>query len=160
MHVGKSYPYHPSFWGAPAWFWPGFIPWKMHGVLSEPCLPPFNIMPYPWENVSTPGEVSADGSYVDYTLRLFEGEEFPYLALTLDKVVILGEPKARWRCSLRDGQGSWGTAFLIQDYPQRQVLCPGFQYVVPAPPYTGSAGPKIVFRPATYDEGGTPFPNY
>lgn len=160
MHVGKSYPYHPNFWTAPAWFWPGWIPWKMHGTLSEPAGPPFSVMPFPWSAISTPGEASDDGTFVDYTLRLIEGEEFPYLALTLDRHEILGEPYARWRCQLRDGAGSWGTAFLLQSFPQKTIFCPGFEYVVPTPPYTGSAGPKIVFRPATFAEGGSPFPDY
>lgn len=160
MHVGRAYPYHPSYWSGMAWFWPGWVPWKVHCELGQVAPPPFSILPFPWSGLSGPGEADDDGAAIDYTIRVYPELEEPYLVLTLDRSDVLGVAYARWRCTLRDGGGAWGTAFLLQEFPQRVVSCPGFEYVVPAPPYTGTGGPEIRIRPATYAEGGSPFPNY
>lgn len=160
MHVGRPYPYNLIYYATEAWFWPGFVPHKLWGELTASPLPPFNVMPFPWTGISDPGVVSADEKLVTYEFAVFPPAAYPALFVSLDRITLLGEYKARWRATLADGSGAWGTAFLIQDYPQRVVYANGFDYTVPAPPYTGAQGPPFRFRPALYSEGGTPYPDY
>lgn len=160
MHSGRPYPYHPSYWATEAWFYRGFVPFKLHAETTGACAPPFSIVPYPWNALSDPGTVSPDCKVITYEIAIFPPDAYPALIVSMDLLVIDGDRKARWRATLRDGGGAWGTAFALQTYPQRLVLVDGFDYVVPAPPYTGAQGPPIKLRPATYAEGGSPWLNY
>lgn len=160
MHSGRDYPYHPDYWATEAWFWRGFVPFKLHAELTAPAGPPFTIIPFPWSELSDPGEVSLDAKEITYEIAIFPPAAYPSLTVTLDRLDLGGEYKARWRATLRDGAGAWGTAFLLQPYPQRVVLANGFDYVVPSPPYTGAQGPPLKLRPATYEEGGSPWLYY
>ncbi len=160
MHAGRQYPYHPDYWSTEAWFWRGHVPFKLHAETTDVTVPPFSIIPFPWSALSDPGQPSDDRKSITYEIAVFPPAAYPALIVTMDLLKSEPEWQARWRATLRDGGGAWGTAFLLQPYPQRVVLAERFDYVVPSPPYTGSQGPPIKLRPATYAEGGSPWPHY
>lgn len=160
MHAGRPYPYHPEYWATEAWFYRGFVPFKLKGTLTATANPPWNIMPPGWTGVSDPGVTSMGGKEITYEFAVFPPGAFPQLLVTMDKHILGSDSKARWRCTLSGSGGPWATAVLLQPFPQRVVLANGFDYSLPAPPYTSAVGPPLRFEPADYDEGGSPWPNY
>lgn len=160
MHAGKLYPYHPNYWATEAWFWRGEVPFKMHGrCFAEPTAG-WTLVPLGWEGVSDPGVPSSDSKYIEYEFAIDPPGAFPSLLVRLEKSSLNGEAKAMWRVQLVGSGGVIDTAWRFQAFPQYEVFCSGLTtWTPPAPPSAGQAVP-LEFRPATYAEGGTPWPNY
>jgi hypothetical protein len=157
VHRGNPYPRHPTYWATEAWFWPGFMPWKMYASADGLLAPPWNIMPPDWGGLSDAGVPSIDAKEILYTWTVTD-VPWPFvLKVRCDKAIVLGGSKARWEMMIGDGTVVWSTAFLLQDFPQRHVYARFWEFCVPAPPYTSAAGPPIEVRPATYAEGGSPW---
>lgn len=157
MHRGMAYPYHPSYWSTTAWFWPGFVPWKMRMYIQGPQEAPWDAVLFNTWCVSEPGAPSADFSNIAYQFVYPPPVAPIYFALILDQVEGTGVKKARWRMSIGQQGNWWSQAFAFQTFPQREVKLEGFEYSVPVPPFTSVAGPSILLRPATYAEGGSPW---
>jgi hypothetical protein len=159
MHRGLAYPYHPEYFATEAWFWRGFVPWKLHGRATATLFPPWTLIPSGWTGISDAGVVSADRTVITY--------RFVYLSIPVDYAFSVsmqrtgapGNYKASWGIKIPDVGPSWAVAFLDQGFPQRSVFCPGFPFFTPAPPYTPDTGPALEFRPALYAEGGSPWQN-
>lgn len=157
MHKGKTYPYHPDRWSALAWFWPGYIPWKMRMEVVGVQPPPWNVVVPGSNGISEPGYSLDDGQSMSYNFALQGDDRIIEYVLTLDRLSENGI-FARWRLSIKPQDGSpWATAYALQPYPQLEVGLQSFDYSLPSPPYTSAAGPRIAMRPANYAEGGDPW---
>lgn len=159
MHKGNPYPYHPTYWATRAWFYRGFVPWKLKGTMTDEGCPPWNIIPEGWTGISDPGVIELNGEAVTYEFAIDPPNAYPNLYVTLDFSIVGNERKARWRCTVGSGGVGWATGFLFQEFPQRVVYANGFEYSLPAPPYTCDDGPPLRFEPATYADGGSPWPD-
>lgn len=157
MHRGKIYPYHPAFWTAPAWFWPGFVPWKLRATVGDTLPPPWNVLFDGLVSVSEPGEPSADYGSVEYLIPCPPLANLYQLVVTLDLHGTGANRSARWRMTIGQNGIGWATAFALQPYPQYLCKCESWDYTIPAPPYTSASGPDIVLLPATYAQGGSPW---
>jgi hypothetical protein len=157
-HDGRHYPYLPFYWATEAWFWPGFVPWRMI-VEQLDTTPPFwgcslvsSIPP------SLPGATNPDCTEVSYQ---FESDGFCLVSgfnLTMRRTGVPGAFKAVWNVQSFYWDGSSETQDLEQSYPQRVVESPAFVIHVPSL----DPGPAIRMRghflPANYEEGGSPYP--
>lgn len=157
MHRGKSYPYHPAYWSAPAWFWPGFLPWRMVVEVASTNDPPWDQWATYGPTLQLPGVPSDDYGqmvynffmnpmYGNYTLKIF-----------LDRAGDHPNYSARWTAKLWQSNILLATAYAFQNYPQTRVGIIAWDRTVPEPPYTSTAGPIITCRPASYEEGGSPW---
>jgi hypothetical protein len=158
MHKGRPYPFHPSYWSTEAWFYHGFMPWKMFGDVTGSLMPPWNALDPSWSGISDPGIVNSDRTIIRYHFDITPPSFATDLDVNCELSIISGTKWARWRAYIGDGGPAWSEAILLQDFPQRVVLADGFDFALPAPPYTSAAGPPLRFRPATYAEGGSPWP--
>jgi len=157
MHCGRDYPYHPTYWATEAWFYRGFVPWKLYGQMYGEASPPWNIIPYGWSGISDPGYVDPDDQTINYEFAIDPPNAYPNMIVSLDLAIVGGVKKARWRASVGSGGSYWATAVLLQEFPQRVVHAHGFDYSLPAPPYTSALGPPLDLIPASYEDGGQPF---
>lgn len=157
-HDGRHYPFCVEYWATEGWFWPGFVPYKLVGLALPPLNPPWNVLLIGWTGVSDPVQVSTDVKTVSYTFHPTGSMGGLVLVVSLDKIGVLESRQCRWRATIGDGVSWWATAYLMQDYPQYAVAANGFDYSLPSPPYTSDDGPNLQFRPATYAEGGSPYP--
>lgn len=157
MHAGRHYPYHPSYWATEAWYWPGFVPFKLRGELNCAPFGFWTQIPLNWTGVSDPGVTSADCKTITYEFAIDPPGAYPQLLVTLEKVILAGQFKARWKVDLNDALGTLDTCWAWQSYPQLAVYVNGLTDA--EPPLPPSAGNTICleFRPATYAEGGSPW---
>ena len=158
MHKGRWYPFHPNYWSAPAWFWPGFVPWKLRAVDVPIGVTMFGCPAGTPIVISDPGIPSDDSMVIDYFIPLAGGCAMHWLGVTMERVGGLGSFEARWTVGTEYWDGSREYQSMNQEYPQREVLSPVFSFTIPPM----EVGPPIVvhprFFPATYAEGGSPWP--
>lgn len=158
MHRGRPYPRHPTYWATEAWFWPGFVPWKLRLDTTVLYTEPWNQIPLDFGGISFPGYHDSKPLVMAYDFLILAGSPPLTLRVFLDRVGAFPNWKARWRCEIgRNWLTVESTAYLIQPYPQLEVKADNFQYCVPVPPYTDTAGVTLHFRPATYAQGGSPY---
>jgi hypothetical protein len=158
MHAGRGYAYHPTFWATEAWFWPGFVPWKLRFNAHNNSQPPWSIYPAGYGEISQPGVVSADGHVIRYE---FTAHILLYgLIVTLEKRTALGVDFARWRCELVSGAITWGIAVNPQPYPQRLVFNRFWPFIFGTPAYPTPAAPNYQFDCPTWPESGSPWAHY
>jgi hypothetical protein len=157
MHRGRPYPYHPLYWSTEAWFWRGFVPWKLKVTQLGTSF-------FPWDQwyatspvISFEGEAPGDAKRMDYVADVGDGTHYRRLIISLDKVDIGPTSYARWRMTMTDGGPGWCTAYALQPFPQRVVFVDSWDYTLPTPPYTCPTVPLIQCEPATYAEGGSPY---
>lgn len=158
MHKGRHYPFHPDYWSTESWFWPGFVPWKMRaaelpiGVTLFGC--PFGTPVL----ISEPGEPSSTTKSIDYAFNLVATCLIKTFVVTMERTGSFGAYRASWTVAATYWDDSIESQTMTQEYPQRVVLSPVFVLtippVVPGPPITQHAR----FFPATYAEGGSPWP--
>lgn len=157
MHKGRPYPYHPFYWSTEAWFYRGFVPWKLVGEdLAGTWGYPFDHFHF-----ANGGEVSAEGiadpDYKVITYTFVQEGNPATLRVLLDKFMDGATPKARWRTAIAWDGITRGTAYLLQTYPQRVVLGEGCDMVICPPPSAAEGKPNYRFSPATYSQGGSPY---
>lgn len=156
MHKGSAYPYHPTFYATEAFFWPGYLPWKMVLDVTATGTPPWNIYPSLYQEISIPGVVSASGHTVTYD---FTAHVPGYgLRLVIDDYVDAGWLNARWRLQLISGIAMWAFASNLQPTPLRSVFCNRWPIYAGSIPYPAVGPPPYLLRPAIYLEGGSPWP--
>lgn len=158
MHRGRPYPRHPTYWGTEAWFFPGYVPWKMRLDVTVNYGEPWNQIPIDFGGVSFPGYHNPRPLVMAYDFLVKPGTPDLTLRVLLDRIGVSPNFYARWKCEIGGNYTDvYSTAFLLQPYPQKVVKADLFPYCVPLPPYTYTGPVTLHFRPATYAEGGTPY---
>jgi hypothetical protein len=158
MHKGKHYCYHPEYWAAVGWFWPGYIPWRMK-------LIPVGAGDSPWDPSNITGSMLSWAGIpaIDRTSMAYKflGSN-PYgplaIDVTLDTVVISGTRLCRWRATIGNGSAGWGTAFALQVFPQTVCRLDTWDYTLPNPPYLPPSVARFQLVPAVWAESGSPYP--
>jgi hypothetical protein len=160
MHAGRSYPYLPDYWATEAWFWPGFVPWKLRGSIAVAGPPLWNLLLVPWDAVSMPGMTVPDRTQVIYQFPLASMPGVTDLFVSMEMIATGGKDYGRWKAVLQNGSIQLAFAWLYQPKPQRTVntLPDVFNTANVVPPTVPQL--QLVCRPATYAEGGSPWPNY
>jgi hypothetical protein len=157
-HNGRHYPFLPQYWAGRAWFWPGFVPWKLHGQTVGVLLPPWDAIGSGWSGLSSPGVPSTDRSECYWD---FAGAGPPpwSFRITLRRSGLLPALwQAEWEAVMPSTGLPSADAIADQVYPQTTVFLPAFASFVGFPPYNSGIGPNLSFRPASYAEGGSPYP--
>lgn len=158
-HKGlQGYPYHPNYWATEGWFWRGFMPWKMTGMMLAPGNPPWDAIPHDWVGFSDAGICSTDSKVITYHWSIVGNTQTFDLHVSCDRVGSGPLMKCRWLASIGLPMHVWATAFCVQDYPQYTVQGYPFDLTTPSPPYTSAIGPPLFFQPSTWFEGGSPWP--
>lgn len=158
-HIGRRYPFHPTYWATEAWFWPGRLPWKYHGEKNLDDEPPWDAIPAGWTGISDVGVPSTDAKIIVYTFNFVVPDGDCTVKLTLKKLV--DPPDTFAYCLLQCFLG--GSEFIFSEskdsYEQRTANLGTFGDGTTVPGGLPVDPPSFFFRPATYDEGGTPFPH-
>jgi hypothetical protein len=157
MHRGNPYPYHPTYWATEAWFFPGYVPWKLRLAFYPNNPPPWLLFPFGQSYVTEAGVVDDPADTIAYTMRTIIDGALVILQIGLWKEVVNGTPWAVWGMELEVAGQLWSRAGAKQLYPQRVVACDEFDFSIPMPPYQNSDPPLLNIRPATYAEGGSPW---
>jgi len=156
-HKGRPYPYHPAYWSAPAWFYRGFVPWKLVAEQLDSIPPWFGCVFGSTQPVSLPGEPSDDYLYIDYTFNVVTDCLVSKFEVRMERVGVLDAFQAHWQLTTHYWDGTSEVGHGYQVYPQREVSSPHFILTAPNP----DTGPPIVmfahFYPANYEEGGSPY---
>lgn len=158
MHRGRPYPRHPTYWATEAWFWPGFVPWKMKIAVGTLTVEPWNQIPPNFAAVSFPGFCQDPPTIISYEITVVGGSPPLTLRVYLERHGTFPDYKARWRVELAQ---NWifvmSTAYALQEYPQRVISVDQFDYCAPVDPYEYTGPVAMSFRPATYADGGSPY---
>ena len=158
MHKGRTYPYAPKFWATEAWFWPGFVPWKMFFERGISDGDPWNQIPIGYTKVSNEVFYTTDAKEASWVWPLDDIAVGLALAVTLSKTSVGATRFAFAGISLNDPSAiTPSLASTLQTYPQDVVFVPNFFQLVPTPPYSYVGDVNISIRPATYAEGGSPW---
>ena len=160
MHAGRQYPFHPTYWATEAWFWPSFVPWKLTAQRSSTDRYPWNAADLDTPKVSAPAVISSNRKVASFSIDVSSPMLPCYLTVAMDKFTVSGTDTARWRMTINFGGTVEYTAYKLQAFPQRNVLCDSWDFVLPDDLPGGTPLPNIVLIPATYADGGTPWPNY
>ena len=157
MHKGRAYPYHPSYWATECFFYPGFLPWKLTLDVTATGTPPWNIYPALYQEISNPGTISPGGQRMVY--EFVAHAAFYGLIVTIETFFVSGVKNARWKMQLVSGVAGWAMAINFQPSPIRQVFNNTWPIFAGSIPYPVVGAPPYLLRPATYIEGGSPWPN-
>jgi hypothetical protein len=157
-HDGRSYPFNPEFWVAPAWFWPGFVPWKLHAKNLSPEFAPWDGIPLGWEGVSDAAVIDPAGAFIDYFFPQPVPHDSNTFRVRLSRLGDLPGATARWEIFCTAEGPVFAYAVVDQAYPQRIVFCPTWIDFEGFLGYGSGLGPFLECRPATYAEGGSPYP--
>lgn len=157
MHKGRPYPYAPTYWATECFFWPGYLPWKMVASIVStggPWAPLGNHM-----DVLSSAQASdaSDNTQVQYGWPpgvLGTGKR---LIISVEQIEVSGRNYARWLATYRNPTIVVASASCWQIAPLYAVSVPLQPWVIGLP-MTGPAGVSITLRPATYAEGGSPWP--
>jgi len=156
-HKGRPYPYHPMYWATEAWFYPGFVPWKMMATQVGGARPYFGCVFGSPDPMSDPAFVPDNGFFALYEFNPITDCLIQYMNVYLYKTGSGLASKAEWFFNVIYWDGSPDSQVMDQDYPQRLVLSPIFTMTIPNP----DPGPAIIqyvqFYPANYEQGGSPY---
>jgi hypothetical protein len=157
MHRGRTYPYAVDYWVTEGWFWPGFLPWRMHLYVEFPVTDPWDIAAPGTELISDPIEYSLDRKTATYVWNLGGS---PVNKLTAELALVMAGPGGLvvWEFQLTSGITLVATGMELQPYPQRQVYSTNGVQLFPIC-FSGGSRCRmwLTFRPATYAEGGSPW---
>lgn len=157
MHKGRPYPYHPSYWATEGWFYRGFMPWRMKLTVTSAMVNPWDCLPIGYTAISDPGVPSLDSKVIYYDwieIGLFFPVNF---RLTAKKETLAGSDICSWRGDMRFHDGQHVAGFESQVYPQRVVYLNFMRIVVPVPVTDFGSNICMMFEPASYEEGGSPW---
>lgn len=157
MHRGRSYPFYPDYWATEAWFWPGFVPWKIRASLPIAASPPWDPLGYPFDAVSDAGVVVSDRTQISYHWSLIPPATATDLEVSLEMITVSDVQYARWKAKLLSGMIEVADAWLYQDFPQRVVSTGGNLWNLVNSPVLIPPFLNLVCLPATYAEGGSPW---
>jgi hypothetical protein len=157
-HIGRSYPYHPIYWSTEAWFYPGHCPWKLKAEQIGSLPPFFGCVFGSPAAVSAPGEASELAKNVKYVFVVLYDCLVTGITVWMESPPGFPHAVPTWRCRFEYWDGSFQVLTKVQPYPQRVVHSPSFELSIPNP----DVGPNIQmfceFTPASYAEGGSPYP--
>lgn len=157
-HKGRTYPYAVHYWATEGWFWPGFVPWRMHLLFASAPGLPWSLLSPGTELISDPVIYQNRDRRARYTFTIVSGLVY---VLTVDlQVVSKGiNGLVSWFLTMKQASVVQGTAMELQPYPQRVVFSDATIQTYPGCVSGGGVCPTgYVFRPATYAEGGSPYP--
>lgn len=156
-HKGRPYPYHPDYWSTEAWFWPGYVPWKLKGLRVDAKDDPWDFCIFPNPQISEAGIPSTDRKVMSYTFNIGTGCLVTMIVVEMD--LQGGHPGglARWTVTAIYWDATSDTEVKTQEFPQRVVDSPVFEFEVPDPGCEPFDLVFVKFQPASYEEGGTPW---
>lgn len=157
-HKGRPYPFHPSYWSTEAWFYPGFVPWKMIAEQVGGLRPFFGCSFGSPDPISEPGVPSYDSTSIEYDFEPVNDCLVIFFQLTLLKVGSGTSSKAAWVLVSIYWDHTSEYQIMEQDYPQRVVLSPAFLLSIPNPDVGPTIFQYVQFSPADYEKGGSPYP--
>jgi hypothetical protein len=106
---------------------------------------------------SEPGEPSSDSKKIVYSFPGLSPCLLTLFNVTMEMVEVSGVKKCRWSVYAEFWDGSNDTQTVDQAFPQRVVFSPYIPFLIPTtPPIV--MGVLARFYPATYAEGGSPWP--
>lgn len=157
MHRGKTYPYLPEYWSTEAWFFPGFVPWKMWVESGGNLEGAWMNLPQDFVCVTDPGIPGPTYFNPLWEHLFYVSEDEVLLQIFLSKGYHAEVPIAQWdlRLWVNGLQVAGGRA--AQSYPQFQVYVtdPELRRIDDE---GNDLGPlDLLIRPATYAEGGSPW---
>lgn len=157
MHKGRHYPFHPSRPCGLAWFWPGFLPWKLRFDGPTSHDGPWAVVGDLVSAISEPGEPTDDISEVIYS---FVDPPVPAdveLEVRCARREYGGILVARWEMYLWESGVNTAIAWTNQPYPQLQVLLPVWERSTNPLGTIEFTPPSFVATPANYADGGDPW---
>jgi hypothetical protein len=160
VHRGRHYPFHPVYWATESTFYPGWVPWKMWlWVYSTLNPPPWDNLVAPQVAVSRPGLVSPDCQTALYIFDLEEPAVINKIELSLYTHIDEGIKYLAWEILGTGNAGDVVRAWNFVDSPVYALYNLDYTLQIPVPPFTGTFPPSFITRPATYAEGGSPYPS-
>lgn len=157
MHAGRSHPYHPNYWAAPAWFWPGHVPWKMKVSHQAPPDGLWDVLGDLVGAVSSAGVPSTDSSVIVYAMPL---GVLPYgvgLQIELSRGGSFPSYTASWRSRLYYTGVLLGIGRANQSYPQTVVSIQEWTDTANVAGVVIGPPPLLTCVPANYVDGGSPW---
>ena len=152
MHKGRLFPYHPTYWATNAWFWPGYVPWKIAIVISSGQPSPWDIVPAA-TYITEPGITSSPiPNGIIY--RTSSGGASWQLELGLDSVGEWPGWQGRWSLSLSRPVGSPALVRKISPAPLYSVTNSDWPIRYLVDPYSTPSAPNARVRAATWAETG------
>jgi hypothetical protein len=160
MHAGRRYPFARKYWTTQAWFWPGFLPWKMCLHSKASTWFPYSQLPDDLDWISDEVTYNPNATIATYKWDLATPSPM-HLVMELDMLTGPLLKYARWLGVLETIGIPDRRLECLQAFPQRKVLSYAVLQMVP-PSISGCPAGIIPweFRPATYAQGGSPWPNY
>lgn len=158
MHKGRLYPYQPTFWVGGVYFWPGFLPWKFalnFGVFDLGV--PTDLGPAPYPVISQAGTIVSPQE-AQWQWPAPWASNYDLLQLNIANVNRIGYLGALWSAT------AWLAGIQINQ-AYRTIRSPSydpyeigtFWYLTPDQfPVTQNG--YFEFQPATYQQGGSPWP--
>lgn len=157
MHKGLDYPFHPKYWATEAWFWPGFVPWKMTFNGSVGNTYPWSAVWTSYNMVSDAGVVTPDSLKVRYSWEINVIGVADVMKLQLELAEISGVQYAHRHVWLELADVDIAHLYHFQTFPQRRCVVSGPGWMESDDPSDTAADQWLEFRPTTYAEGGSPW---
>lgn len=157
MHKGKLYPYLPKYWATECWFWPGFLPWKMHVIVPVTNFGPWSFLPVGTDLISEAATTVPDVTQASYHFSIVGNANATDLFVGLEQIEFMGTHYARWMAVLRLLTVVVAQAWLYQTKPQYTVGTLSAEWNLVDNPVPVDPGIFLNFGPATYAEGGSPW---
>jgi len=159
VHRGNLYPYHPSYWATECYFWPSWVPWKIFVEVGGGAFLPSSQLAPGWSGPSEAGDADADIKVPTWEI-VIPRVSGPDVQLIVSSFKIeLDGPKVGWALAFLDGGANDSTWAAAQPYPGMVF---GLDYHEPKcvwPPAFEGHTLNISIRPATWAEGGSPWPD-
>jgi hypothetical protein len=162
MHLGRDFPYHPTYWATECCFWPAFVPWKIVGLIEFRLAGAWSILQTPFGEVSDAGTLNDDGTVITYHWSLDDSAPATDLTLSIAKAYFSSVPYARFQWTLLDGTDVITSAYDWEPFPLVEWSPGSYEasdFDTPFPPPPPPYPLAMSFKPARYALGGTPYPN-
>jgi hypothetical protein len=157
MHIGRAYPWIPAYYATECQFWPGYVPWKFWGTAPVLNPHPWDGIPTNWAQLSGQGDTVVDCTQAFWDLPIPTPSPLSNLALSIEMEVIGGKRYAVWKAIVYTFITPIASAWYFLSYPQYSCAVPVAQWWSVHDPLVSPTGPWLGFRPATYEEGGSPW---
>jgi len=160
MHVGKNYPFHPVYWATECIFWPGFVPWKTRCFNLLPNVAPWDALDTHFDAISEAGIAVPDATQMSWHWSLDPPSTATDLSISVEMIEFSGVNYCRFNAVLRTSGVLTAEAWCYQSFPQRScTFLTGDLWDVNHPVHSGNIV-NLNLVPATFAEGGSPFPLY
>jgi hypothetical protein len=154
MRKGRTYCYDLAYYGPPAWFWPGYFPWKMTLETIFAAPPPWNLFA-PTKRVSFPVVWNPDLTVGQYIFT--SSADLPvHVDLTMRVRTVSGIKKAEWQMNLSVGIVTYGDYRHHEPIPARHINNNAWEDDHNAAGYGGNVPPYAVYPSPWADSGQHP----